>query len=42
MQGLVGAAFEGLGVSAGSLLGGVIFKAGIVMGSQNYLYYLTN
>ena len=26
MQGLVGAAFEGLGVSAGSLLGGVIFK----------------
>ena len=37
MQGLVGAAFEGLGVSAGSLLGGVIFKAGIVMGSKNPL-----
>ena len=26
MQGLVGAAFEGVGVSVGSLLGGVIFK----------------
>ena len=26
MQGLVGAAFEGLGVSLGSLVGGVIFK----------------
>ena len=25
MQGLVGAAFEGLGVAAGALLGGVIF-----------------
>ena len=26
MQGLVGAAFEGVGVSLGSLLGGIIFK----------------
>merc|ERR1712098_15277 len=26
MQGLVGAAFEGLGVAVGALLGGVIFK----------------
>ena len=25
MQGLVGAAFEGLGVAAGALLGGVVF-----------------
>ena len=26
MQGLVGAAFEGLGVATGALVGGVVFK----------------